>query len=116
MAMAALGYILKAVKSSKGGQEASNEISTAIWEWVRPIFLKEDEDLVSELEKNPEDQDIQEELKLRLKRKAKNDHDFGSKLANMISQAQSNGEIGAKTIVQNNTYGDNVGGNKTTFN
>lgn len=40
----AIGYVAKSLASSEGAKTASKEMSTAIWEWIRPLFLKEVEE------------------------------------------------------------------------
>lgn len=113
LALAAVGYMISSIKNSKGGKTASNELSTAIWNWIKPIFIQEDKELVNQFEENPEDEDTQSEMKLKVKRKAKNDSEFASHLATLVKKAQDAGETPAGiTINQYNTYGDNIGRDK----
>ncbi|MCG8332313.1 MAG: hypothetical protein MI974_31795 [Chitinophagales bacterium] len=113
LAVAAIGYIISSVKSSKGGKAASDEMSNAIWNWIKPIFIKEDKELINQFEKNPEDKDMQTEMKLRIKRKAKNDSEFASQLSTLIERAQDAGETPTEiTVNQYNIHGDNIGRDK----
>jgi len=112
MIAAAAGYIINAITSSKGGKQASDEISTEIWNWIKPLFIEQDKDFADELKENPTDEDLQAELKGKLKRIAKKDPEFDKKLAELVKKAQENGETTQTIITQYNTYGDNIGRDK----
>lgn len=51
-----VGYLVSSIKKSKGGKQAGDEMSVAIWEWIRPIFLKEvdDKEALKKLEEQPD--------------------------------------------------------------
>lgn len=49
----AIGYLLSSIKNSKGATQASDELTSSIWEFIRPIFLKDDEP-IEDLKKDPE--------------------------------------------------------------
>lgn len=125
MIAAAAGYIINEIKNSKGLKQAKDELSTAIWEWVRPVFLEDDEKLVKDIESDPEK--LRPVLEYHLKRKAEEDSGFDEKLAALMKeQGQKAGDIAitgdGNTVYQNvqgniqhhSGSGDNVGGNKTT--
>ena len=86
MIAAAAGYIVSAITTSKGGKQAKDEISIEIWNWVKPLFIETDKDFVKELEQNPKDEELQTELKGKIKRLAKNKSDFDKKLAELVKK------------------------------
>ena len=89
MIAAAAGYIVNEIKKSKGAKQATDELSTGIWEWVRPIFLKDEKKLIEKIEENPEK--YQTAMELAIEKKAENDNDFDNKLAEFIKNAPSEG-------------------------
>jgi hypothetical protein len=116
LSLAALGYVIKSIKNSKGGKQATDDLSSAIWNWIRPVFVIDDKEIVADFEDDPDDQDIQTEFQLKLKRKIKKEPDFAEKLSQLVEQAQSvSGNITGATINQNNTYGDNIGRDKINY-
>lgn len=56
---AAIGYLANAAKKSEGGKKASDEMTAAIWEWIGPIFLKDDKKAgeLKKLEEQPDDEE-----------------------------------------------------------
>lgn len=54
-----VGYLISSIRKTKGTQTAFDEMSKATWEWVRPIFLKEDkEKLLVALKEDPSNEEI----------------------------------------------------------
>lgn len=49
-----IGYLARTVKDSKVAEGAIDELAQATWNWIRPIFLKDDEP-ITDLKKDPED-------------------------------------------------------------
>jgi len=107
---AAGGFIVNEILKSKGVKQASNEMSTEIWKWIRPIFLKSDKKMVEDTEKDPEG--MKAILEYNIKRMAEEDESFDSKLAEILKSAEEKGIKGGTTINQNNVYGDNIGRDK----
>lgn len=101
--------IITRLMSSKIGGSAINELSEATWQWIRPVFLKDDPDFVNELENNPNDTDLKAELKGKINRKLKSDSDFLEK-ASTFAKSLNNSKETRKNISinQENTHGDNV--------
>jgi hypothetical protein len=67
LATAAVGYLISEIKGSKGVKLAGDEMSSAIWQWVRPLFLKDDTP-IQDLIKDPESKLNQEEVALKIKK------------------------------------------------
>lgn len=109
----AVGYLVSSIKSSKAGKEAGEEMSSAIWQWIRPVFLKDDEPL-TDLQSNPDDQDNQTEVGLKIKKHLKKNPDAQPALEAIIKALQEQGEAPSQVkITQHHSgSGDNVGGNK----
>ncbi|GEM_PF-2533858 len=56
-----VGYLVGSIKKSKGATQAGDELSEAIWKWIRPIFLKDDKPLQA-LQANPDAEATQKEV------------------------------------------------------
>jgi hypothetical protein len=65
----AAGYIIKGLKDSKGGKQAQDETSVAIWNWIRPLFLEDDPKTLEKIEKTNPDQ-VQPLVELAIEKKA----------------------------------------------
>lgn len=114
---AALGYLVSAIKKSKGGQEASDELSSAIWEWVRPIFLKDDEPL-EDLKKDPDNPVNQQDVGTKIQKHLDKNPEAQTSLEALLEKLEKGGEKPASVSIQQTHYGtgDNVGGDKTVYN
>ena len=93
LAAAAAGYILKALSKTEGAKTASKELSTAIWEWMRPIFLKEQPELVEEVEQKPPTTETEKRLTQAIEQKAASDPQFLAQLAHHLHDLHQNGII-----------------------
>lgn len=98
LASTAIGYIIGGIKKSKGLAKAVDEISVAIWEWIKPIFLEDDEDLVKEVEENPDDKNLQIELQNKIKRLAKKDPGFANQLEELLKKTPKGSELIAEKM------------------
>lgn len=109
----ALGYLVSAIKKSKGGQQAGDELSTAIWEWIRPIFLKDDEPL-EDLKKEPDSSTNQHDVGIKIQKYLEKNPDALSPLKDLLDKLEKGGEKPASvSIIQTHSgSGDNVGGDK----
>lgn len=112
-----LGYLVSAIKKSKGGQQASDELSTAIWEWVRPIFLKDDEPL-EDLKKDPDNPINQQDVGTKIQKYLAKNPDAQASLEALLEKLKKAGENPAAVSIKQTHYGtgDNVGGDKTVYN
>jgi len=100
--------------------EAFNNEGLALWEKIKPIFIKEDKDFVTDLEKQPDDRDIQGMFNYKLKKLLESNNALKANLEAIIKKADDNGDKikvqGSKNInfgdISNNTgpvrIGDNV--------
>ena len=102
MIAGAAGYIVNEIKKSKGAKQATDELSTGIWEWMRPIFLKDDEKLVKKVEESDEPEKYLGALELAIENKAENDADFAKKLAELVKSAGSEGVSSNSITVRGN--------------
>lgn len=113
LATAAVTWLIANIKNSKGAEKASSEVSTAIWDWVRPIFLKDDEPL-KDLEVSPDNTDNQQEVTLKVKKYLeKNPNEVASLTALLKNEGVD------KTYRINQQHfgtGDNIGRDKITYN
>ncbi len=110
MIVAAGGYIVNKIAKSKGAKQASDEMSTEIWKWILPIFLKSDKKLVEDAEKDS--QNMKTILEYNIKRMAEKDESFDSKLVELLKKTDKKGIKGGTTITQTNVYGNNIGRDK----
>jgi len=115
LASSALGYLVTAILKSKGGQQAADETSVALWDWVSPIFLKDDE-AIEDLKKEPNDKDNQQEVALKIKKHLKKNPESENGLKALLEKLEASDEKPASLqIIQTHSgTGDNVGGNKIT--
>lgn len=116
LAATAVGYLVAAIKKSKGGQQAAEELSTSVWEWMRPLFLKDEEPL-NDLKQDPEDVDNQQEVQAKVKKDLKKHPERLKELELILEKLQLEGQAPATTIIQqtHSGSGDNVGGDKNIY-
>lgn len=83
--------------TSKSGKKIRDDFSDAangtlleIWEKVKPLFIIED--AIKEAQENPDDLDIQGEIRSILKRKIKNDDLLKDKLKELINKLEKQSE------------------------
>lgn len=104
---AAASYIINEIKNSKGGKKASDEMSIAIWDWVKPVFLKEGkEKLVDKLENDKNEEEYLKTIELALEEIVESNESFKNRLEKEIKEiAKSDSGIGVKirTILGNIT-------------
>lgn len=93
LATAAAGYIVKSLTDSEGAKTAGKELSTALWQWVRPLFLKDAPDVVAKVETaTPADVPTAEKaLAEALQAKAANDPAFAQTLQQHLNGIQNAG-------------------------
>lgn len=109
-----LGYLGGHISNSKGTSNAKNELSTAIWEWIRPLFLKDDS-AVKDFKEEPQDEDNIDELKVKLKKKIKGHSDLEKELhafVEKITRDESGLTVTKSFLAQHYGTGDIVGGDK----
>lgn len=112
LSAAAVTYLISTLKKSKGFEKASEELSTAIWDWVRPIFLKDEEPL-KDFENEPEIELNQKEIEVKIQKHISQNEPAKLELEEIIKMFQSKGE--QAQIVVNQVHhgsGDNIGRDK----
>jgi len=103
-------YIIESIKNSKTGQKASNELLSAFWQWIRPLFLKDEPDMVKKLESAPDNTKYQGVLEHNLEKMITNDNKFKEELLKKLSEiSQSN----SSSMEQSNIHNEatNIGNN-----
>ena len=113
LVLTALSYLAGSIKESDGVKNAKNELSQSLWEWVRPIFLVDEEPL-NELKANPEDDIIQTEIASKMERYIRKHPNKESELKKLIeSFKHSESKTNPIQVSQvHSGSGDNVAGNK----
>lgn len=111
---AAFSTIINSLLSTKGGKEAKDEFSSAVWNWIKPLLIKEDEQLVKDLEEKPDDEKLQKKLQLKLEYKVLDDENFKSALEQKIIEAtQRNGGNHYGDVYTQESHGDGAINNMT---
>lgn len=112
----AVGYLVSSIKKSKGGTQATDEMSTAIWDWIRPLFLKEEkeDEALTDLKADPDDPDNQDAVAIAIKKHLKKNSDAQIGLEAIIKQLRDKGEEPAPVNIKQTHYGsgDNIGRDK----
>lgn len=92
MIAAAAGYIVNTITSSKGGKQASDEISMGIWNWIKGIFKRKGkEKVVEKIEQNPEK--YKSALEIAIEEVADKDPEFDKKLAELLKETAKKAKI-----------------------
>lgn len=91
LSASAVGFLANSLKNSKGGTQAADEMTVAIWEWIRPIFLKEVEgDAALEMLKaQPEDSEARASVQQTLVQYLQQHPQRASELKDLMQQAKS---------------------------
>ena len=107
----AVEFIIKGIKNSKGGKQATDEISTKAWNWLRPKLIKKDIDAVNKIEQNPEKYSV---LGEHLVTELVKNEEFKADLMEWINKINSkeNEKSSSTTNMIHTGSGDNIGGDK----
>jgi hypothetical protein len=111
LATIAVSYLVTEIKNSKGVKDASNEFSSAIWHWIRPIFLKDDQP-VKDLQENPDDKLNQQEVNTKILKEITRNPNSLEELKKILEE---NGAQKSTITQYHSGSGDNVGGNKIVY-
>ena len=111
-----IGYLVSSIKNSKGGQQAADEVSSSIWNWIRPIFLKDDEPL-EDLKKEPDNPVNQQDVGTKIQKYLSKNPEAVSSLEALLEKLEKAGEKPASVSIKQTHYGkgDNVGGDKNVY-
>ena len=97
LAATAVGYIIGGIKNSKGLKEASDDISTEIWKWIKPIFIKEGkEKTVEKIEKNPDK--YKSSIEIAIEEIAEKDKKFADELEKWLKKTPKGSKLIAERI------------------
>ena len=111
-----VGYLVSSIKKSKGGKQAAEEISVAVWEWIRPLFLKDEEEdeAITDLKESPDDEDNQQAVAIKIKKHLKKNPDAQTELQDILKELQEKGEEPAQIKITQTHHGsgDNIGRDK----
>jgi len=107
LAAAAVTYLVASIKKSKGFEKASEEMSLGLWNWVRPLFIKDDTPLI-DLKDDPDNDTNQKEVELKItKYIQKNEENKNSLLVILENLKQQGIDVGSTTnIISQYHYGE----------
>lgn len=92
--------------------KAGREVTNAVWEWIRPIFLKDDEPLQDLLD-NPSDKDNQVEVETKIRKHLKKHPEEEVELEKILTHYIDQSKSNIKFISQTHYGGgDNIAGDK----
>lgn len=109
----AIGYLSKSLLSNKPFKDFTNEFSQAAIDWIKPIFLKEDntsKEVLSDLEKSPEDNINIQAAEIALAKEIRNNPKHLENLKLLISEIEEKDKefvqkSNSQTILGNNNVG-----------
>lgn len=113
IALKAVSYLIGTFSNSSGAKTAKSEFSDALWNWIRPIFIKDDEPL-KDLEANSQNEINQAEVALKIdKYLSKNEGEI-AKLTELLTLLESKNLPKSNISVSqiHSGSGDNIAGNK----
>ncbi|RMG36994.1 MAG: hypothetical protein D6732_07495 [Methanobacteriota archaeon] len=93
LSQVAASFILKALGNSEGAKTARKELSTALWEWIKPLFLKEEPELVAEVEQGNTSSNTESRLAQAIEEKAATDQKFLLRLVHHLETLEEEGMI-----------------------
>lgn len=112
-----IGYVLNGIKKNKATKKITSDImdpisdrTIALWEKIKPEFIKSNKDLAERIEANPDDQKNQLDLKHKLQEKLA-DAEFKSMITeelNKIQLLEKNKSSNILNIHELNSSGDNA--------
>jgi len=108
MIAAAAGYILSEIKKTKGAKKAAKELSTATWEWIRPLFLKDDKKLVEKIENAEDPEKYRGAIELAIEKIAEKNPNFAKKLVAWTQDAKEKEANSISINGDNNQVNQNV--------
>ena len=113
LVLSAVSYLAGSISKSKGGKTAGDEFSEALWNWVRPIFIKDDEPL-EELKAKPDDSNNQTMVALKVEKFLEKNEGEVKTLQDILAKLKGSESKKAGVNITQTHFGsgDNVGGNK----
>ena len=115
---AVIGYLSKKLSQNKNFDDFTSDFASATIDWIRPLFLKDDNEedqVLKDLKSDPEDSLFQEAAKIRIATFIKKNPEFKKILKELVSEIES--KEGAMTsgynVIQTHSgTGDNIGRDK----
>lgn len=117
LALAAVGYLVKAIKDNKALDNFQNDFIGATVNWIRPLFLRDDKsekDQLKDLKEKPDSASKQTAVKAEIQEYLEENPTQAAELQKLIDQLnQANIPPAGINITQTHYgSGDNVGGDK----
>ena len=113
-----VGYLAKKVKENKDVKQFFTDFTSATVDWIRPIFLTDEDqpkEALSDLLSDPDEQLYQEGLKVEIAKHIKKNPNHEELLKLLVEEiSKKEGEISSGYTVNQNHFGtgDNVGRDK----
>ncbi|MFK8006571.1 MAG: hypothetical protein AB8H03_09375 [Saprospiraceae bacterium] len=117
LALAAVGYLVKAIKDHKELDKFQNDFVGATVNWIRPLFLRDDDtekDQLKDLKDKPDSASKQTAVKAEIQEYLEENPDKAKELQSLIDQLNKADIPPAGINITQTHYGsgDNVGGDK----
>ncbi len=100
---AVVGYLAKTLNEDKSIKKFFGDFSEATVNWIRPLFLKEDDqpkDAVKDLQDDPAEAINQEAVKIELQKALKKQPELEQHLRSMYDQIQQKAQKGEQVSIQ----------------
>lgn len=97
-----VGYLAKKISDNNSFKNFTDEFSSAVVDWIKPIFLREDgstKDVLADLQKNPTNIPIQEVVKANIHANLANNKDAEKLLAEMVNVIESKKARGEQVFI-----------------
>lgn len=112
-----VGYLASYLKERESFKEFIGEFTDATISWIKPLFLKEDDEPTKEIEdlqKNPDDEINKTDVKTKLAKYLRDNPSHLSSLKKALQELDKQEADWAKKVVNQYHYGqgDNVAGDK----
>jgi len=114
-----VGYLAKKLQDNKSVKDFFNEFTDATVAWIKPIFLKEDgepKEELQKLEQNPGSESKQALVKAKLASELEDQPELAEQLRALYAAIQSKPGNITQINQTHHGSGDNVGGDKKTYN
>lgn len=109
-----IGYLAKSITNSKGANTAKDEISEATWNWIRPLFIKDEQkEILEKFESKPEENSAK--MTELIKSLLVNDSSQEANLQRLFERIETSSTV-SKTINQYGEKSVNVDRNDGTIN
>lgn len=83
-----IDFLSKSIAESETGKKAKSELIEATWNWLRPLFLKDDKDL-AELKEKLLDPQIQYKAKESITKSLQDSEKLRSELSELVTKIQT---------------------------